>query len=66
MFAGWNVTVLRMIYISPKVKLLKTHRTCRISLHINKIHDIFPLLRLMTQCQVRFALQLDTYVYVMN
>lgn len=50
-FLGFNVTIMRMMYISPKVKVLRTHRTCRISLHIDRVREVFPLLRLLVQCQ---------------
>ncbi|KAF8421843.1 hypothetical protein EV426DRAFT_575564 [Tirmania nivea] len=49
--SGFNVTIMRMMYISPKVKVLRTHRTCRIGLHINRVREVFPLLRLLVQCQ---------------
>ena len=50
-FLGFNVTIMRMMYISPKVKVLRTHRTCRIALHIDRVREVFPLLRLLVQCQ---------------
>ena len=45
------MSIMRMMYISPKVKVLRTHRTCRIGLHIDKVKEVFPLLRLLVQCQ---------------
>ncbi|KAF8425310.1 hypothetical protein EV426DRAFT_597079 [Tirmania nivea] len=50
--SGWNVNILQMIYISPQVKMMKMHRTYRIPISTRQIKAIFPLLSLMTQCQI--------------
>ncbi|KAI5783935.1 hypothetical protein DFH27DRAFT_615791 [Peziza echinospora] len=47
---GWNVTILRMGWVTPQVMVMKTHRTIRIPLVVGQLGTVFPLMELMVKC----------------
>lgn len=54
--SGWNMTILRMGFVTTNVTWVKQHKTMRIPLVGGMLKNVFPLLRLLTRCQVSFFL----------